>query len=97
MSTPPPISRYWRWVFVVLEVAVLVTFLGGWVAEELFNVIWEPQSAVLSIVLGVLLLLSWLFLLIASPFFLKTLRGVALVGWIIAFGVLVLGLLTPAL
>ena len=74
-----------------------MTFLGGWVAEELFNLIWEPQSAVLSIVLGVLLLLSWLFLLIASPFFLKTLRGVALVGWIIAFGVLVLGVLTPAI
>ena len=80
-----------------MEVVVLVTFLGASLAERLFNVAWEPESGVLSVALGVLLMLSWLFLLIASPFFLKALRGVALAGWIIAFGLFLLGMLTPIL
>jgi hypothetical protein len=42
-------------------------------------------------------LLAWLFLFLVSPFFLRSLRAVALAGWLIAFGVLVLGVLTPAL
>jgi hypothetical protein len=43
------------------------------------------------------MMIAWLFLLIASPFFLRSLRGVALVGWIIAFGILAFSALTPAL
>ena len=74
-----------------------MTFFGGWLAVHSFNVLWEPESEVLAIVLGLILMLCWLFLLIASPFFLRSLRGVALVGWIIAFGVLLLGMFTPAL
>jgi len=64
--------RFWRWVFLLLEAVVLVTFLGAWIAERWFDVTWEPESRVLSVALGVLLMLAWLFLLIASPFFLKS-------------------------
>jgi len=85
----PKSLRYWRCVFLIVEVVVLVTFLCVWIAERLFDVIWEPEFGVLSVALGVLLMLAWLFLLIASPFFLKALRGVAFAGWIIAFGLLV--------
>jgi hypothetical protein len=46
---------------------------------------------------GGLYLLAWLFLLIASPFFLRSLRSVALAGWIIAFGLLLIGGLFPRL
>jgi len=60
-------------------------------------VIWEPESEVVAVVLGWTLMLCWLFLLIASPFFLKSLRRVALAGWIIAFGLLVLGIFAPVL
>ena len=71
--------------------------LSFWLAEKFWGLIWEPQSELLSVALGVMVMLSWLFLLIASPFFLRSLRGVALVGWIIAFGLLALSALTPAL
>jgi hypothetical protein len=98
MSTASSKSvQYWRWVFLVIEVVVLLAFLGAWLADRLFEVAWEPESRLLSVTLGLPLMLSWLFLLVASPFFLKTLRGVALAGWIIAFGLLLLAMLTPAL
>ena len=74
-----------------------MTVLVVGLAEGLLGVAWEPESEVLSLALGALVMLCWLFLLIVSPFFLKTLRGVALAGWIIAFGLLVWGMITPAL
>src|SRR6266566_4891587 len=90
-------TTYWRWFFIVLETALAVILLSCWLAERFWRLRLEPQSEVLSVVLGVSMMLAWLFLLIASPFFLRSLRGVALVGWIIAFGILAFSALTPAL
>ena len=39
-------------------------------------------------VFGFLYLGSWLFLLIVGPLFLRSLRWIALMGWIIAFGII---------
>jgi hypothetical protein len=96
MTTAPSKSlQCWRWIFLTAEAVLLVTVLGVGLADRLLGVTCEPDSETLSVALGVLVTLCWLFLLIVSPFFLKTLRGVALAGWIIAFGLLVLGMLTP--
>jgi len=98
MTTPTADSmRGWRWLFLVLESVVAVTFLLCVLLELFWGVRVEPQSQAWSVILGVLLMLAWLFLLIASPFFLRSLRGVALAGWIIAFAILLFGVLTPAL
>jgi hypothetical protein len=43
----------------------------------------------LTVAHAIVVLLAWLFLLIASPFFLRSLRGVAVVGLIIALCILV--------
>ena len=74
-----------------------MVFLFWLLAERFWGLRVEPQSQLWSIVFGVSIILAWLFLLIVSPFFLRSLRGVALAGWIIAFGILVFGALTPAL
>jgi hypothetical protein len=98
MSTTTPKSlKCWRSIFLVLEVLVVVVFLGGWIAERFFDAAWEPTFDLASVAVGVVLMLSWLFLLIASPFFLRSLRGVALAGWIIAFGLLAIAALNPGL
>jgi hypothetical protein len=90
-------TRYWRRLFLVLETVVVVVFLFCLLAERFWGLRVEPQSHVWSIVFGVSIMLAWLSLLIVSPFFLRSLRGVALAGWIIAFGILVFSALTPAL
>ena len=93
----PDSMRYWRGLFLILEIVVAVTFLVCLLAERFWRLRVEPQSQVWSIVLGVSIMLAWLFLLIVSPFFLRSLRGVALAGWLIAFGILVITMLTPVL
>jgi hypothetical protein len=76
-------KKSWRWIFIVSE-AMVVGYLMLRVVKERFysRVYLEPRA--LGISLGVLAGLAWLFLLVASPFFFRSLRGVALVGWFIA-------------
>ena len=88
---------WWRRVFLILETIVVVSVVITIVAERQFGLILDPGDGVFGIALTVTLILAWLFLLIASPIFLRSLRGVALAGWIIAFGMFLLGMLTPAL
>lgn len=89
--------RRWKYVFLLLEAIVLLPCLLLLFAQHLG---WqEPASPprVWQFIVAALYLLSWLFLLIGSPFFLRSLRGVALAGWIIAFGILLCTALTPRL
>jgi membrane protein YdbS with pleckstrin-like domain len=88
--------KLWRGLFLTLETLVLGVLLFCGLAERFWGLHVEPQSEWLAIVLGILICLAWLFLLIVSPFFLKSLRWIALLGWIIAFGGLLFGLLMPA-
>ena len=81
----------------VLETVVAATFVSLVLLERFWGLRVEPQSQAWSVILGVPLMLAWLFLLVASPFFLRSLRGVALAGWIIAFGILLFAVLTPVL
>jgi hypothetical protein len=63
---------------------VVVVFLAphfGWRGP-----FWPPLLAMAH---AALVALAWLVLLLASPFFLRSLRGVALLGLIIAVAVLV--------
>jgi hypothetical protein len=89
--------QFWRRLFLVLETVVVVVFLFCLLAERFWGLRVEPQAHVWSVVFGVVFMLAWLFLLIVSPFFLRSMRGVALAGWIIAFGILVVSLLSPVL
>ena len=90
-------TRPWRWLFLVLETIVVATFLFAILFERFSGMPFEPEFEASSVIVGVAYMAAWLFLLIGSPFFLRSLRGVALAGWMIAFGILVFGLLTPAL
>ena len=98
MTTPISLhTRVWRWVFIILETVVAVAFLSAMLADRVWGLRWEPQSEFLAILLGISCMFAELFLLIVSPFFLRSLRGVALVGWLMAFGFLIFAVLTPAL
>lgn len=58
---------------------------------------WDMPSGPLPTfarVQAVFVVISWLFLVIASPFFLRSLPGVAFAGLIIALCVLVYGIVT---
>ena len=90
-------TKYWKWVFLVLEAVVLLPFLVWELAERFLRIPLDHVSDSIGVVLGGAYLGAWLFLLIVSPFFLRSLRWVALAGWIIAFGLLILGSLMPAL
>jgi hypothetical protein len=79
--------RGWRWLFLIAETVVAGGFASLMLLKEFWGHAWP-------VILGGSLMLAWLFLLVASPFFLRSLRGVALAGWIIAFGLLVMGMLT---
>ena len=89
--------KYWKRLFLVLETVVVVAFSFCLLAGSFWGLRVEPRSQVWSAVFAVAIMLAWLFLLIVSPFFLPSLRGVALAGWIIAFGIFVISMLTPAL
>src|SRR5437868_6885597 len=89
-------QKRWKILFLFLEGIVLIPFVF---------MLWSPNSnhgggsqfSVWQAVLVVIYLASWLFLLIGSPFFLRSLRGIALAGWIIAFGTLLYAVLAPRL
>jgi hypothetical protein len=86
----------WRWIFIVLESAVLVTFSLVCILEFGFGISVEPQSQSFGIALGFSYMIAVLFLLIASPFFFKSLGKLAIIGWIVAFCILVISKYFPA-
>lgn len=86
---------YWRWLFLALETLVAGGVALSLFAEFVMGYRGDPDLGMWTIPLAVLYGLAYLFLLIASPFFLRSLRGVALAGWLIAFGVLFLSMLFP--
>ena len=89
----PPSPRGERAVFISMQVIFAATLLA--------QMVLGPQGrhglGVFEIPLVILFCGSWFFLLFFSPFFLSTLRGVALTGWLLAMGVLLYALLTPRL
>jgi hypothetical protein len=86
----PKSTIYWRCLFIGLETIVVVRFLEGLFFEKFFAHEFHMMGAERSSwVLDGFVMSAWLFLLIASLFFLRSLRGVALVGWIVAFGALI--------
>lgn len=87
--------KRWKVLFIILDAVVLIPLL---------STVFFPspnhrgsQFSGWQLVLVVVYLVSWLSLLIGSPFFLRSLRGVALSGWIIAFGILLYAVLNPRL
>ena len=84
----------WRYLFLALETLVAGTFFLCFAQERVWRI--EPESLAWSVLFAAAAV-AWLFLLIASPFFLKSLRSLALTGWLIAFAVLLFGELSPAL
>ncbi len=77
--------------------AGLETGIGNFPGTEIWGLRIERGPDAWAIGLGIFISLAWLFLFIISPFFLKSLHWVALVGWIIAFGLLLFAALTQAL
>ena len=73
-----------------METVVSVTFFLGWTLQVWFGVSVQPKPDFLELPLGITCGVSLLFLLIVSPFFFKSLRVIAVVGWIIALAVLII-------
>src|SRR5438105_4211268 len=97
MSPHEPRSLvFWRWMFLTLEAFVIVVMGIFLLAEFILNERIEPDLGIWTVALAVLFGLAWLFLMIVSPFFLRSLRGIALAGWLIGFGLFVLGTALPA-
>ena len=86
----------WRWIFIVLQSAVFVTFSLVMILAFGFGISVEPQSQSLDIALGFSFMAGLLFLLIASPFFFKSLGKLAVIGWIMALCILVISKYFPA-
>jgi len=87
--------KTWRWIFIVLQ-SVLVTFSFVQILAFGLGISVEPQSQSLEVALGFSYLGSFLFLLIASPFFFKSLGKLAVIGWIVALCILVISMCFPA-
>jgi hypothetical protein len=83
--------KIWRWIFIVLQTAVFVTFSLAVTLDFGFGISFEPQMAFI-----VCYMVALLFLLIASPFFFKSLGKLAVIGWIVAFAILVISMCFPA-
>ena len=90
-------SRHWNRVFLVTEAYVVgvSAIVYGW-RFATGRRIAEPTHWFITSALG-LYAISVLFLMIASPFFIRSLKHVALAGWIIGFGLVLTSMLTPAL
>lgn len=98
MNPQMPVSaRRWRSLFLVLETIVLVPFVISMGFTGALRHQSHSEVALWQYFAGGLYLMAWLFLLIASPFFLRSLRWVALSGWIIGFGTLLIAALFPRL
>jgi len=89
--------KSWKSLFLILEAFVLTGFLV--IIRDfpfgMFDALPSSRSGVFLAETG--FLSAWLFLLIFSPFFLRQLRGVALAGWMIGFGMLAYTVLRIAL
>jgi hypothetical protein len=75
--------RNWRRIFIVSEAMVVGYFTLIEVARRFYPRVY-PDPPALGLILAYSAALAWLFLLVASPFFLRSLRGIALAGLIIA-------------
>jgi hypothetical protein len=96
-TTNPPDSRsiiFWRCVFLAAETYV-ISAISLLAIPEFFGMYYRSESQLLNFALAFFFITAWLFLFIVSPFFLRSLRSIALAGWIIAFGVIILGILMP--
>lgn len=97
MNTDSPKAlAHWRMVFLTVEATVLTVFLFSWVAETFFDRYWVPGSQAVEWMLAGMMAAAWMFLLVASPFFFRSLRVLAVTGWLIAIGIFLVGILTPA-
>ena len=93
----PASIRWWRRLFLTLEAGVLIPFVLILAFPGIPDAHMPSGLEVWQFLAGALYLSAFLFLLIVSPFFLRSLRGVALAGWIIAFGLLLFSTLFPRL
>ena len=85
-----------RSLFIAMEVIVAGTFCGLLVSDYWFQTSLDIDSSPVSLCGFALVAISWLFLLLGSPFYVRSFRRVALVGWGIGVGVLVLSAFLPA-
>ena len=92
------VTDRWRVLFLVMEAVVALQIVGPlFFARQIESCKpptiptgLQPVVQVGEWLVAIGCIGSWLFLLIVSPFFLRSLRWVALAGWLLAFGSLLL-------
>jgi len=80
--------RMWRWIFIIVQSGVFMTFSLVVVLDYGFGISLQPGPS--ETVLAVSYLAGLLFLLIASPYFFKSLGKLAVIGWIVTLGIMVI-------
>jgi hypothetical protein len=70
----------WRRLFILLQILVVVTVLGLPLIEHVWGTPIQHTPGLAGRFFGGFFLLAWLFLMVVSPFFLRSLRGVAWAG-----------------
>lgn len=86
----------WRILFIALEVRLAFAWLCA-ICDEYLLPRFSPWSTALEWVAAPALWISWPVLFLVAPLFLRKLKRIALVGWLMAFGFVVWGLFLPAL
>ena len=87
--------RFWRPLFLAIEAYALIGFVLLRIGEYVFGrSLYRTQSFPLEVAFG-LYALAALYLMVVSPLFIPSLKRVALIGWCIGFGIVLIAMITP--
>jgi hypothetical protein len=89
-EVPAKMPKGWLWAFLVVEAALVLS----WLTLDTIRITSGPQVQPLSspeILIRLVYSGTAMLLTVASPFFLRSLKWVALLGWGLGFLALILG------
>src|SRR5213593_877824 len=94
-ASPPASVICWRLLFLTLEAGLIFCFVAFQIIDAAYGRRFMADAGTSQAIIAIFFGFALFFLLIVSPFFLKSLRWVALTGWLIATGILLSSSLTP--
>src|SRR6266571_4235167 len=84
MTTPTTIATMaWRWILITAELLVVAYVMSALMAGRAAR---HPSGAFA--VMGIAAFVAWVFLFLGSPFFVRSQRWLAILGWCISVAAL---------